>query len=154
MEWDVQSKRRQLLQQALADPPKDFEKLNAFLQEADRAFRSEVAKLLEPALNEWTIKQPFDSLEEKRQLRSDVNQTLRELYLTVRSPDGTPGLLVLDPDSTGQKYRVRIRYQAKDGFTSHTPVAYAIPKLSLMPDVPRVESFARATRPREAGPER
>lgn len=141
-------RRRQTIE-ALLRPIEgaSFEATLERVNDLEHLTKLEIAKQLEPALNQRLRSTPHGTYEEKQSAASWINNTIRPLGLAVRCPNtGRPGIVVADRqggvDDVG-RFRVEIRDE--HGGRARTASSKFLPDFELMVDLPRPEPLAKWT---------
>lgn len=140
--------RQTLLRESLAATPNDYSECYKIVSHLLHTFRSDVAALLGPRLNEALKGKPQDTYDEKQALASWVNNELRQLGLAIRDPNsGKPAILVADvKGGVDSPSRFRFEIRGEDGTRKRTFSSRSLPELELMEDELRREPLSKQVR--------
>jgi hypothetical protein len=132
----------------LSELPLDYAGFSKRATAMSHGFRAELAKAMEPRLNQYLRTLPSETYAEKQSLCSWVNGQLHDLGLAIRCPrTQRPAILVADvqggPDSAS---RFRLDIRTESGQRTKTLSARQLPSLDLMEDEVRPEPIAKRTR--------
>ncbi|MCA9245137.1 MAG: hypothetical protein KDA32_14355, partial [Phycisphaerales bacterium] len=106
---------REAIRKLLADMPEDYDARREAMVRLRDVFHQEIAASIEPGLNAYAAEQPQSDLASCRKLAADVNRHLRELGLTLASPDNSgPAILLADFQDAQHKESLRFRLQITD----------------------------------------
>lgn len=132
----------------LNDPSRDYTKQVEGLRELRTAFHQELAAAFEPAFNAALDQTPQDNLDEKRQLCTDANATLKSLGLAINCPKtGQPAIMVADVQGRDDDQgRFRLEVRAIRGHSSRTFSSRTLTHFELVGDPVRPEGSARERR--------
>jgi len=138
------------LRHDLASAPPTFEQSADAFRDAHQSFLEELARAVEPRLNESMRAMPKSTLEECRDLASWCNRQLSQLGLTIKSPDGAvPCALLAETRSGDPTKSPRFRFQARDTSNGvRVGFSRTLPTLSLMPAPPARAGFVSRGRHR------
>lgn len=144
--------QQRLIEDLFSELPSNFtERKDALLGIRD-AVRVAMAHALQHSLNEYLMRQPQNTLDERRELVSEVNSMLRNLSLAFKCPrTGRPAILVVDTGDARHQDAGRFRFQVTDdnGKLRRTLTSNDLPlPVELMPAAQRLESLSRGFTPR------
>lgn len=146
----VAAKLRKTIEAAVKSLPLDYAVRRAALAELSDACREEVARGLEPVLNDYLASLKKESYEEKRELSTFVNAEIRRFGLAIKD-DGSGKLCRLRGNTGGHVDRGRFQLEYTDEMgKQHQPTSSAeLPYLALaLDDLTRAPYGQRAKRSR------
>ncbi len=139
--------RRQAIVESLFDGlPESHEERVVVLQSIRKTFYAALAKYFEKTLNMHVQSQPQATADERHALASWINQTVRQLGLSLVCPrTHQPAILVSDVGS-GSRQVPRFRFQTTSvsGKKIRSCTTTELPELELMQAPSRIESFAKS----------
>ena len=144
------AEQQRAIESLFSNLPESFAERHAAMQSFRRAFYAELAKALEPALNAHAKAQPLETYEERSALASWINQTLRQMGLTLICPrTNRPAILISDMTG-GSRQKMHFRFQTTEpsGKRVRWGMSRELPDLELMQAPGRIENLAKEFRGR------
>lgn len=144
------SEKLHAIQSLFTDLPSDLHDRAVTIARIRDAFHSQVAISMQDTLNQYITEQPQETFEDKDHVAVLVNSTLRSVGLTIECPKtGRPALLVVDtqdekhPDVSRYRFKV---WDERGRATRTLNTRNQLPELTLMPEQPRKEFWAKRRR--------
>jgi hypothetical protein len=134
-----------IIEALFADLPESFTERIKAMDALRRAFYAELAKRLEPTLNAYAKDQPYTTLEERSELASWINNTVRQLGLALVCPKTQRPAILISDVTGGSRQKLRFRFQTSEasGKRVRNGMSADLPDLHLMQAPGRIENFAR-----------
>ncbi|QOV92085.1 hypothetical protein [Humisphaera borealis] len=140
-------RQSQLIAELFSGLPDDFEARKSEVLRIREMIKNELARVMHDTLNEYLYAQPANTPNERADLATLINTSLRRMSLAIKCPvTGLPAILVVDPAGEDQPDKTRFRFQVRDesGKMRRTKTCHELPlPLELMPAGERKEGRSR-----------
>ncbi len=149
----INADKRAAIDSLFQNLPSGFEERHIALKEIRDEFHTRLARVFEPALNEYAQRLPQETYDEKSKVASTVNGLLRSVGLTL-CHNGLPAILVVDTQDASRPDVSRFRFEVRDeeGRAKRRGSKQFLLPLTLMPDHPRKAFWEKRLQQRDQEP--
>jgi len=144
--------RQRAVESLFHNLPEGFGERYVALQAIRQAFYSHLAASLQPALNNYVKTQRQDTYEERGELASWINQSLRKMGLSLICPTSNkPAILITDWILSGERKILRYRFQTTEpsGKRVRSCTSYELPDLEVTQGPSRIEGLSKQFKDRD-----